>query len=315
MCRMGFAAIAAVMAVETMAAKVDGTFIQPLTSDQKYSDVLKWLGQKPAAEGGSLTFANQTAGCVKTLTLDTVGLTLGGIDFGSGSFNVTSNALTLAGDGVLRSTGSTGPFVNSEVVFADGATMTKRGKGKMSFKKLRGNGKLVIAEGTVVSQDGEHFLGGCDLEIRTGHVSWYQPTASGDVDLSSGNLTFGPDRAQIVVTKGDVTSYKATFASLNRSSEGGFLELRLGNNISALGESEKILVKDRASDGAYVDASVVSRGQGNIGDTLRFLRYDAEKGFVPAETAPFSEGQSADGKVAVISEDTTVSANTSVSAL
>lgn len=314
--RMGLVAFAAMMAVETMAAKVDGTFIQPLTSDQKYSDVLKWLGQKPAADGGFLTFANQTSGCTKILTLDTAGVTLGGIDFGSGAFAVSgTNALTLAGDGVLKSTGSTGPFVNADVVFADGATMAKRGKGKMSFKKLRGNGKLVIAEGTVVSQDGEHFLGGCDLEIRTGHVSWYQPTASGDVDLTSGNLTFGPDRAQIVVTKGDVTSYKATFASFNRSPSGGFLELRLGNDISALGESEKILVKDRASDGAYVDASVVSRGQGNIGDTLRFLRYDAEKGFVPAETAPFAEGQSADGKVAVISKDTTVSANTSVSAL
>ena len=315
MCRMGFAAIAAVMAVETLAAKVDGTFIQPLTSDHKYSDALKWLGQKPAADGGFLTFANQTSGCTKTLTLDKAGVTLGGIDFGSGSFNVNGEALTLTGDGVLRSTDATGSFLNSEVVFADGATMTKRGKGKMSFKKLRGNGKLVIAEGTVVSQDGEHFLGGCDLEIRTGHVSWYQPTASGDVDLSSGNLTFGPDRAQIVVTKGDVTSYKATFASLNRSSAGGFLELRLDNNISALGESEKILVKDRPSDGAYVDASVVSRGQGNIGDMLRFLRYDAEKGFVPAETAPFVEGQSADGKVAVITEDTIVRANTAVSAL
>lgn len=313
--RMGLAAFAAMVVAETMAAKVDGTFIQPLTSDQKYSDVLKWLGQKPAAEGGVLTFANQTSGCKKILTLDKAGVTLGGIDFGAAAFSVGGEALTLTGDGVLRSTDGNGPQVNVGVTIADGATMTKRGKGKLSFKKLGGAGKLVIAEGTVVSQDGENFLCGCDLEIRTGHMSWYMPETSGDVDLTSGNLTFGPDRAQVVVTKGDVTSYKATFASLNRSPSGGFLELRLGNDISALGESEKILVKDRASDGAYVDASVVSRGQGNIGDTLRFLRYDVEKGFVPAETAPFVEGQSADGKVAVISEDTTVSANTSVSAL
>ena len=313
--RMGLAAFAAMMAVETMAAKVDGTFIQPLTSDHTYSDVLKWLGQKPAAEGGVLTFANQTSGCKKILTLDKAGVTLGGIDFGAAAFSVGGEALTLTGDGVLRSTDGNGPQVNVGVTIADGATMTKRGKGKLSFKKLGGAGKLVIAEGTVVSQDGENFLCGCDLEIRTGHMSWYMPETSGDVDLTSGNLTFGPDRAQVVVTKGDVASYKATFASLNRSPSGGFLELRLGNDISALGESEKILVKDRASDGAYVDASVVSRGQGNIGDTLRFLRYDAEKGFVPAETAPFVEGQSADGKVAVITEDTIVRANTAVSAL
>lgn len=313
-----FVAFGAVMALTfaAFAEKVDATFIQPLWGNYNYADALRWLGMKPAGDGGVATFANQTSDCNKILTINQEGVTIGGIDFGDAAFSVAGSDLTFTGNGVLRTTGSDGPLIGVGVNIAAGSTMTKRGKGKISFNNgISGSGKLVVAEGTVVTQDGEHFLCESDLEIRTGHISWYRPNAEGDIEVDGGNVTFGPDRAQIVVTKGEITSYKATLKSLTRSAAGGFLELRVDGALAALGESEKILVKDRISDGDYIDASVVSRGHGDIGDKLSFLRYDAEKGFVPAETAAFVQGQSADGKVAVISEDTTVSVNTAVSAL
>ena len=116
------------------------------------------------------------------------------------------------------------------------------------------------------------------------------------------------------MTKGNAASYAVTFASLARV-DGGFLDLQLTDGIAALGETEKFLVAGRASDVGFIDASVISCGAGATGDAINFLVYDAEKGFVPAETAAFVEGQSADGKVAVISSDTTVSQDTAVSAL
>ena len=305
------------LALAAVAEKVDSTYIMPVTATRPYSTAQYWLSTKPAKEGGVLTFANQTADCKSFFNLDTGSLTFGGIDFGNGGFMINGSAFTLAGDGCLRTSNETGCFIATPVTLPGGTTMTKRGKGKLTFTTgISGAGKLVVAEGTVISQDGEHFMTEGDLDIRTGHISWYQPATSGDVAVGCGNVTFGPDRAQIVVTKGEVTSYVATMKSLSRNPAGGFLELRTSGTIATLGEAEKFLVEGRASDdGTYVDASVVSRGEGNIGDELSFLRYDAEKGFVPAETAPFVEGQSADGMVAVITEDTVVRANTAVSAL
>lgn len=311
-----FWGMCAVLACAWTAAGADGVFIQPVTSAIDYSKIQYWLGSQKAENGGSLTFQNQT-GASSTLTVDVTGLTLGGIDFADGKFQMTgTNPITLTGNGDIRVSDTDGVHVNVPLVIPASSTVTKRGRGKVTiYKPIQGEGVLDISEGCVIAQTVGAFPGTCDVALRTGHLSWYQPPVTTHADVSCGTLTYGPDRARILITRGQMPSYAITFAGLRQSESGGVLELQTTGGIDSLGETEKFLVQGRASDEGFIDASVVSRGHADTGDPISFLVYDAEKGFVPAETEPFVQGQSANGKVAVISADLTITQNTAVSAL
>ena len=208
--------VLAVAMASAFGAKVDSTYLQPITAERSYSTAVNWLNMKPASGGGTLSFVNQTASCKANFKLDAKeDVVLGGVDFGPGGFRISGNTLTLSGDGVIRSDNTVGTGFSNHLIIPEGSTMTKRGKGKVTIEYgFSGAGKLVVAEGTVVSADGEHFMAEGDIDIRTGHVSWYEPRTTGDVSLGCGNVSYGPDRAKIVVTKGKVTSYVATMKSL-----------------------------------------------------------------------------------------------------
>ncbi len=312
-------ALAAVCCAGTglLAAAVDGTWIQPLNDNYSMSTGQYWLHAAVANGGGSVKFINQTGGHTKTLNNNVGTLTWSNVDLGASVFTLAGQPIVITGDSVLTATSATGVKFTNDVSFASGATVTKRGAGAVTFynKVSAPSATLTLAEGKLVSKATDAFLTDATLNLRTGLFEW-QPAAEADAALAvvAGALAYGPDRAHIKVAKGNAASYAVTFASLARV-DGGFLDLQLTGNIDVLGETEKFLVSGRASDDGFIDASVISRGAGATGDAINFLVYDAEKGFVPATTNAFVEGQTADGTVAVISEDTTVSQDTAVSAL
>ena len=312
-------ALAAVCCMGTglLAAATDGTWIQPLNDNYSMSTGQYWLHAAVANGGGSVKFINQTGGHTKTLNNNVGTLTWSNVDLGASVFTLAGQPIVITGDSVLTATSTTGVKFTNDVSFASGATVTKRGAGTVTFynKVSAPSATLALAEGKLLSKAADVFLTDATLNLRTGLFEW-QPAAEVDANLAvaAGALAYGPDRAHIKVTKGNAASYAVTFASLARV-DGGFLDLQLTGNIDVLGETEKFLVSGRASDDGFIDASVISRGAGETGDAINFLVYDAEKGFVPATTNAFVEGQTADGTVAVISSDTTVSQDTAVSAL
>ena len=305
------------MGTGLLAAATDGTWIQPLNDNYSMSTGQYWLHAAVANGGGSVKFINQTGGHTKTLNNNVGTLTWSNVDLGASVFTLAGQPIVITGDSILTATSSTGVKFTNDVSFAAGATVTKRGAGTVTFynKVSAPSATLTLAEGKLVSKAADAFLTDAALNLRTGLLEW-QPAAEVDAALAvtAGALAYGPDRAHIKVTKGNAASYAVTFASLARV-DGGFLDLQLTGDIDALGETEKFLVSGRASDSGFIDASVISRGAGAVGDAINFLVYDAAKGFVPAATNAFVEGQAADGTVAVISEDTTVSQDTAVSAL
>ena len=300
-----------------LAAATDGTWIQPLDSAYNMSTAAYWQHAAVANGGGSVTFLNQSSGRTKTLSNNVGTLTWNNVDLGASVFTLAGQPVIITGDSILTATSTTGVKFTNDVSFASGATVTKRGAGTVTFynKVSAPSATLTLAEGKLLSKAADAFLTDAALNLRTGLFEW-QPAAEADADLAvaAGALAYGPDRAHVKVVKGNAASYAVTFASLARV-DGGFLDLQLTGSIDALGETEKFLVSGRASDSGFIDASMISCGAGAAGDAINFLVYDAEKGFVPAETAAFVEGQTADGKVAVISSDTTVSQDTAVSAL
>ena len=300
-----------------LAAAVDGTWIQPINDNYNMSTAAYWQHAAVANGGGSVKFINQNSNYKKTLSNNVGTLTWNNVDLGASVFTLAGQPVVITGDSILSAASTAGVKFTNDVSFASGATVTKRGAGTVTFcnKVSAPSATLVLAEGKLVSTAADAFLTDGALNLRTGLFEW-QPAAAADAALSvsAGALAYGPDRAHVKVTKGNAASYAVTFASLARV-DGGFLDLQLTDGIAALGETEKFLVAGRASDVGFIDASVISCGAGATGDAINFLVYDAEKGFVPAETAAFVEGQSADGKVAVISSDTTVSQDTAVSAL
>lgn len=309
--------IASGLALSAQGAAVDGTWIQPLNDNYSMSTPAYWLHAAAVPNGGgSVKFINQN-GHTKTLSNNVGTLTWGNVDLGASVFTLAGQPVVITGDSILTATSSTGVKFTNDVSFASGSTVTKRGAGTVTFynKVSAPSATLTLAEGKLVSKAADAFLTDAALNLRTGLLEW-QPVAAADAALAvtAGALAYGPDRAHIKVTKGNVASYAVTFASLARV-DGGFLDLQLTGDIDALGETEKFLVSGRASDVGFIDASVISRGAGAVGDAINFLVYDAEKGFIPAVTNAFVEGQTADGTVAVISEDTTVSQDTAVSAL
>ena len=297
-------------------AAVDGTWIQPLNDNYNMSVGQYWLHAAVANGGGSVKFINQN-GHAKKLNNDVGTLTWNNVDLGASVFTLAGRPVVITGDSILTATSTTGAKFTNDVSFASGATVTKRGAGTVTFcNKVSAPGAtLTLAEGKLVSTAADAFLTDGALNLRTGLFEW-QPVTEVDAELAvtAGVLAYGPDRAHVKVTKGNAASYAVTFASLARV-DGGFLDLQLTGGIDALGETEKFLVSGRASDSGFIDASVISRGAGAVGDAINFLVYDAEKGFIPAVTNAFAEGQAAGGTVAVISEDTTVSQDTAVSAL
>ena len=300
-----------------LAAAVDGVWIQPLNDNYNMSTGQYWLRATVANGGGSATFINQSSDNTKKLTNDKGTLTWNNVDLGASAFTLEGQPVVITGNSILTATSTTGVKFTNDVSFASGATVTKRGAGTVTFcnKVSASSATLTLAEGKLVSLAADAFLTDAALNLRTGLLEW-KPSAVADANLSvtTAALAYGPDRAHIKVTKGNAASYAVTFASLARV-DGGFLDLQLTGGIDALGEAEKFLVSGRASDCGFIDASVISRGAGATGDAINFLVYDAEKGFIPAVTNAFVEGQAADGTVAVISEDTTVSQDTAVSAL
>ena len=309
--------IAGGMALSARAAAVDGTWIQPLNDNYNMSTAAYWQHAAVANGGGSVKFINQNSNYKKTLSNNVGTLTWNNVDLGASVFTLAGQPVVITGDSILSAASTAGVKFTNDVSFASGATVTKRGAGTVTFyNKVSAPGAtLTLAEGKLVSTAADAFLTDAALNLRTGLFEW-QPAVAADavLSVSAGALAYGPDRAHVKVTKGNAASYAVTFASLARV-DGGFLDLQLTDGIAALGETEKFLVAGRASDVGFIDASVISCGAGATGDAINFLVYDAEKGFVPAETAAFVEGQSADGKVAVISSDTTVSQDTAVSAL
>ena len=308
--------IAGGLALSARGAAVDGTWIQPLNDNYNMSVGQYWLHAAVANGGGSVKFINQN-GHAKKLNNDVGTLTWNNVDLGASVFTLAGQPVVITGDSILTATSTTGAKFTNDVSFASGATVTKRGAGMVTFynKVSAPSATLTLAEGKLVSTAADAFLTDAALNLRTGLIEW-QPAAEADADLAvtAGALAYGPDRAHIKVVKGNAASYAVTFTSLARV-DGGFLDLQLTGNIDALGETEKFLVSGRTSDTGFIDASVISRGAGARGDAINFLVYDAEKGFIPAVTNAFVEGQTADGTVAVISSDTTVSQDTAVSAL
>ena len=300
-----------------LAAATDGTWIQPLDANYNMSTAAYWQHAAVANGGGSVRFINQGSSRTKTLSNNVGTLTWNNVDLGASVFTLAGQPVIITGDSILTATSTTGVKFTNDVSFASGATVTKRSAGTVTFynKVSAPSATLTLAEGKILSKAADAFLTDAALNLRTGLLEW-QPAAEADADLAvaAGALAYGPDRAHIKVTKGNAASYAVTFASLARV-DGGFLDLQLTGNIDALGETEKFLVSGRASDDGFIDASVISRGAGARGDAIHFLVYDAVKGFIPAVTNAFVEGQTADGTVAVISEDTTVTQDTAVSAL
>ncbi len=316
---ISFAAVC-VAAYASFAAKQDGVWIEPISADRTYSSTSFWLCGKHAKEGGKATFINQGAN-TKNFNIDSAGgVTWGGIDLGDSAFTMTGNALTLSGTGDICSDANANVKFSNPVVLAAGAKISQRGRLSLEFPNtvsMSADSVYSVVNGKLTSTAATGFHTAGTLDLQSGLFVWKPTATAGDaLVVNAGKLKYGPDRAHIRVEKGNAASYAVTFSELTRTN-GGFLDLQLTGDISALGNTEKFLVKDRASDAAtFIDASVISRGNGAEGNAVNFLRYDATRGFIPAETKVFESGSSTlDGKVAVISANTTISENTTVSAL
>lgn len=303
--------------------------------DTFQSQLRYWEGNVVPADGGVAYWTGPRAGDIKFGSP----VTLRGLDFGNVQLTNGNNAdhprilttgLTLAGDdafirGTGRGTSTSGKdryaLVNATVSGTGANTLTIRGPGSLTVNTpfvnfgtvaLGGGDAIVSAtSGRLLATDGTTAL-------RGGFLRWAPSLAAGaSASASLGAVTYGTGHGVLQWAKGSGDSATLTVDSLTSEGAGSTLWIRPSGGMSALGDTEKLMVATPpALVNGILDPGVVTRDETVESMPLSFLTYDAANGVVPypsSSLVPLADATATD--VAVLSASNTLAASKQVAAL
>ena len=290
-------------------------------ADRAWSATKLWDYHRYAKDGGEATVLVGDVGGGEKLNMDVSGLTLSGLMFESLTspfYSAKGYSITMCGDSPYVGRTPTGEFKLELPLVGDGAnTLRKTGVGFIRFESpVQNFGAFEIWEGTVSPSTNRVtnpaiVADGTPLVVRGGQVKFNSTASGGNPETTLGELRVGPGAGRVVVTNGSTV----TVGALSREQFGVAL-VESANGASALGNTEKLLVSGRASDAAgEVDGSLATIDASAAPRPLDFVTYDGTDGFKRAGAGTeLASGVDVTG-IADVAEATTISADTSVSAL
>lgn len=289
----------------------------------------QWYDNCQPTDGGIGYF--MTSSCIDLFFWQP--LTVRGFDFGDvvlSSDNkptLQSKGLTMSGDAFIEGTGGAncGTFAILDAGYINGTgsnTLSKRGTGTLLVKTAVTNFAAIVAQGGNLRsrKTGEQLYakGPTSFVARGGTFLWEPDIAAGVAGAATmGATSFGSGSSSIRWSKGSGASATLTLASLAREDDGGTLLVDPANGLSALGETEKLMVAEAPPTvNGIMDPGIVVRDATVESCPLSFAKYDAEKGVV---ACPASSMKSLDAAgaadVAQVASATTLSASKQVAAL
>ena len=290
-------------------------------ADRAWSATKLWDYHRYAKDGGEATVLVGDIGGGEKLNMDVSGLTLSGLMFESLTspfYSAKGYSITMCGDSPYVGRTPTGEFKLELPLVGDGAnTLRKTGVGFIRFElPVQNFGAFEIWEGTVSPSTNRVtnpaiVAAGTPLVVRGGQVQFSSTASGGNPETTLGELRVGPGAGRVVIMNGSTV----TVGALSREQCGVAL-VESANGASALGNTEKLLVSGRVSDAAgVVDGSLVTADVSVAPRPLDFVTYDGTDGFKCAGTGTALVSGSNVAGIADVSAATTISANTSVSAL
>ena len=282
-------------------------------SEKSWSSVALWDYHRYAKDGGEATVLTENLGSGNKLDMNVNGLTLSGLMIDrllSPLYSANGYSINMCGASPYIGKRTTDNFQIELPLVGDGTNiLRKTGPGLIRFATpVQNFAAFEIWEGTVRpptdSSSPAIVSDGVPLVVRGGKLSL-------DAGATVGELRLGPGAACISALNGSST----TLGTLSRE-QGGVAAIYSTGGIDKLGDTEKVLVSGRASDASgELDGSLVTLDATAAPHPLDFVTYDGTDGFkrAGAGTALVS-GENVTG-IADVSEATTVSANTSVTAL
>ena len=282
-------------------------------TDKIWTSRVLWDYHTYAKDGGEATLLMGSFGSGNKLDMNVSGLTLSGLmieSLTSPLYSANGYSINMCGASPYIGRTATTDFQIELPLVGDGANvLRKTGVGLIRFATpVQSFGAFEIWDGTVrpptSAASSAIVSDGVPLVVRGGKVSF-------DASATVGELRVGPGAGCISALNGST----ATVGTLSRE-QGGIAVLYSTAGVNKLGDTEKLLVSGRGSDAAgVVDGSLVTADAVTAPHPLDFVAYDGTDGFkcAAAGTALVS-GSNVSG-IADVAEATTVSADTSVSAL
>ena len=289
-------------------------------SDGSWTRRILWLGQT-YANNGDIAYLNNGAAfrTGKKFDMDCNGITLSGLGLNTlvvPIYSASKYSITMVGERpFISGTASTKAQVELPIVGQNSNILRREGLGEIVFQTpVEGFSRFEIWQGTVVAATNATVSpaiakSGTDVVLCGGTVKIAGKDSGQTVTMPS--LKVAPGVGRIDVENGATL----TIDSLVRE-QGGVGIIHSDKGVAALGNTEKVLVKDRASDApGAVDGSLVTMERTASPHAFEFVTYDETDGFKAAGAGAALESGATVAGIADANVDTTISENTSVAAL
>ena len=299
------------------AGSLDGVFRSGSQWGNKYWTARDlWDYHRLVQNGGVAYLMMDSFGAGNKLDMNVDGLTLAGMQIETLTtpiYSANGYSLNMCGASPFIGRTATTEFNMELPLVGDGTNvLRKTGAGLIRFQEpVRDFAAFELWEGTCsptnISDNPAIAVAGVPIVLRGGRLRFDIAGSEPTVD----ELRIGPGSGRVTVANGATV----TLGALSRE-PGGTAVLTSDSGVTALGNTEKVLVSGRATDAVgQVDGSLVTLDEATASRPLDFLAYDGTTGFARAGagTALVSGGNVAG--IADVAEDTTISADTTVSAL
>jgi autotransporter-associated beta strand protein len=313
-------AICAVSAscLSAAAGSLDGVFRSGSPWGSKNWDARDlWDYHRLVQNGGVAYLMMDSFGAGNKLNMNVNGLKLAGLQIETLTtpiYSANGYSLNMCGASPFIGRTATSEFLLELPLVGDGTNvLRKTGAGLIRFQApVQDFGAFELWEGKAcapTNSAANPAIAAADVPVvlRGGQLRF----DAANSETTVGELRAGPGAGRVTVANGATV----TLGTLSRE-PGGVAVLTSDSGVAALGDTEKVLVSGRATDAAgQMDGSLITLDEGTASRPLDFLTYDGTTGFARAGagTALVSGGNVAG--IADVAEDTTVSDDTSVSAL
>ena len=276
-----------------------------------------WDYHRLVQNGGVVYLMMDSFGAGNKLNMNVNGLTLAGLQIEtltSPLYSASGYSINMCGASPFVGRTATTEFKLELPLVGDGTNvLRKTGAGLIRFQSpVQDFGAFELWEGTAcaptnLTANPAIAATGVPVVLRGGQLRF--DTAASEATV--GELRVGPGAGRMTVANGATV----TLGALSRE-PGGVAVLTSDGGVTALGDTEKVLVSGRMTDAAgQVDGSLITLDEGTASRPLDFLTYDETAGFARAGAGTtLVSGENVAG-IADVAEDTSISADTSVSAL